>query len=224
MEEFNELKQGIFKQLHQRPAGIDKLDRLWNAAVLVPIVMTEQGPALLFEMRALTLNRQPGEICFPGGKYDCADKDFMVTAVRETCEELGVSADDIEILGELDCLVTHMGPIIHPFVGVLNGYEKIKFNPDEVQEVFTVPVRCLLEQEPKKASMQLADRPAEDFPYDLVPGKKSSWRMHKEYNIYFYQYKHYVIWGLTARMLYAFLRRNRLVLSKILQLNERDCV
>ena len=215
MDNFEILEQEIYNKLHKRAPGIDKLDRLWEAAVLLPLVNTKAGPSLLFEVRALQLNRQPGEICFPGGKYECDDKDFSVTAIRETCEELGINREDIKILGKLDCLVTHMGPIIHPFVGVLKDVSKIKYNSDEVEEVFTVPVRELLEQTPRQAIMQLADKPAEDFPFDLVPDKKRGWRFHKEYNVYFYQYQHHVIWGLTARMLYAFLRRNREILQKM---------
>lgn len=220
MNTFHQLREQIYAKLHRRPAGIDKLDRLWEAAVLLPIVNTEEGPSILFEVRALNLNRQPGEICFPGGKFECGDKEFLATAVRETCEELGVEEQDIDVIGELDSLVTHMGPIIHPFVGVLKNHEKIRFNPDEVHEVFTVPIRDLLEQEPVRSSMLLADKPTEEFPFELVPDRKRDWRFHKEYYVYFYRYKNYVIWGLTARMLYAFLRRNRAILQSLLETKE----
>lgn len=217
MNDLEALKQGIYEKLHRRPAGIDKLDRLWDAAVLLPIVDTAAGPSVLFEVRSLQLHRQPGEVCFPGGRYECADKDFRITAIRETCEELGLAERDISILGELDALVTHTGPIIHPFVGFISRPDKISFNTGEVHEVFTVPLRQLLEQEPLKCSMLLADRPAEDFPFNLVPERQRDWRMHKQYNIYFYQYQGRVIWGLTARMLYAFLRRNRDVLCDFIR-------
>lgn len=216
MDTFSQLRQDIYTKLHRRPAGIDKSDRLWEAAVLVPIVNTQEGPSILFEVRSLHLNRQPGEICFPGGKFECADKAFLTTAVRETCEELGVDERDIDVIGELDSLVTHMGPIIHPFVGILYNHEQINFNPDEVHEVFTVPIKALLEQEPLRAPMLLADKPADGFPFELVPDRKRDWRFHKEYYVYFYRYKEYIIWGLTARMLYAFLRRNREILQKLL--------
>lgn len=216
MDTLEALQEGIYEKLHRRPAGIDKLDRLWDAAVLLPLVSTDEGPSVLFEVRSLALRRQPGEVCFPGGKYECADKDFRITAIRETCEELGLAESDIRILGELDALVTHTGPIIHPFVGFIKQPQKISFNPSEVEEVFTVPLAQLLRQEPLKCSMQLADRPLEDFPFNLVPDRQRDWRFHKEYNIYFYRYQQRVIWGLTARMLYAFLRRNREVLNTFL--------
>ncbi len=222
MREIDKLKDFLYDKLHRRPAGIDKLDRLWEAAVLLPLVETEDGPAVLFDVRAKTLKRQPGEICFPGGKGECADASFEMTAVRETCEELGLATSDFEVCGELDSLVTHMGPIIHPFVGIIRNPEKIVYSKDEVEEIFTVPLSYLLEQEPQKCYMELADRPLEDFPFDLVPDRKRGWRYHKQYTIYFYKYEKYVIWGLTARMLYAFLRRTKNEIAEFTAAEQKD--
>ena len=210
MENMKKLQEVLYERLHRRPVGIDKLDRLWEAAVLLPLVQTEEGIAVLFEERAHSLRRQPGQICFPGGKVECADaNNFAVTAVRETCEELGLAPEDITICGELDSLVTHMGPIIHPFVGMLKDISKISFNPSEVERVFTVPLQALLSMTPRRCSMELADHPGADFPFDLVPDRMRGWRKHKEYYVYFYEYGDHVIWGLTARMLHAFLPRSR---------------
>ena len=185
MDKLKQLQEILYERLHRRPPGIDKLDRLWEAAVLLPLVQTEQGIAVLFEERAHSLRRQPGEICFPGGKVECSDaNNFAVTAVRETCEELGLSPEDITLCGELDSLVTHMGPIIHPFVGMLKDISKISFNPSEVECVFTVPLQELLSMTPRRCSMELADHPGEDFPFDLVPNRMRGWRKHKEYYVF----------------------------------------
>ena len=217
MDKLKQLQEILYERLHRRPPGIDKLDRLWEAAVLLPLVQTEQGIAVLFEERAHSLRRQPGEICFPGGKVECSDaNNFAVTAVRETCEELGLSPEDITLCGELDSLVTHMGPIIHPFVGMLKDISKISFNPSEVECVFTVPLQELLAMTPRRCSMELADHPGEDFPFDLVPNRMRGWRKHKEYYVSFYVCDNHVIWGLTARMLHAFLHRSRQELETFL--------
>ena len=80
MDKLKQLQEILYERLHRRPPGIDKLDRLWEAAVLLPLVQTEQGIAVLFEERAHSLRRQPGEICFPGGKVECSDaNNFAVT-------------------------------------------------------------------------------------------------------------------------------------------------
>lgn len=219
MTEMDRLQDVISERFRRRPAGIDKLDRLWDAAVLIPLVKTEQGISILFEKRAQGLRTQPGEICFPGGRFECSDGGFDTTAVRETCEELGLDSGDISLCAALDVLVTHNGPIIHPFVGVVEDISQIKLNTDEVEYVFTVPLKNLLEQVPVRGSTLLADHPGEDFPFDLVPQKKRGWRMNKKYYVYFYRYGEHIIWGLTARMLFAFLYRARKELTSFLTEN-----
>ena len=82
MEKTAELIKQITERLNRRPARIDKADRLWDAAVLVPLIDTKQGPAVLFEVRAAGLGWQPGDVCFPGGRYECGDDSFAKTAVR----------------------------------------------------------------------------------------------------------------------------------------------
>ena len=189
MEKTAELIKQITERLNRRPARIDKADRLWDAAVLVPLIDTKQGPAVLFEVRAAGLGWQPGDVCFPGGRYECGDDSFAKTAVRETCEELGITEDKIELCGELDYLVTHMGPIIHPFVGRLANEVKLDCNSDEVAEIFTVPLNFLLVSEPRVAHMELANRATADFPFDLLPRHPHDWYKRKGYNIYFYEYQ-----------------------------------
>jgi 8-oxo-dGTP pyrophosphatase MutT (NUDIX family) len=67
-------------------------------AVLIPFVTTEEGKALLLEVRS-QLVKQPGEICFPGGRVEAGETPAE-TAVRETCEELGLKPEDIEVISE----------------------------------------------------------------------------------------------------------------------------
>ena len=223
MTAMDRLQDVILERFQHRPAGIDKLDRLWDAAVLIPLVQTEEGICVLFEKRAQSLRRQPGEVCFPGGRFECGDAGFDTTAVRETCEELGLDPGDISLCAELDVLVTHNGPIIHPFVGVIEDISQISLNPDEVECVFTVPLKSLLEQVPARGSTLLADHPGDDFPFHLVPQKQRGWRMNKKYYVYFYRYNEHIIWGLTARMLFAFLHRARKELTDFLADPGDDC-
>ena len=97
------------------------------------------------------------------------------------------------------------------------NHKKISFSKDEVDGVFAVPIKFLLECEPRVGYVQLADKPREDFPFDLVPSRQRNWRYHKEYEVYFYEYEDRVIWGLTARILHAFLENYRDVLQKIVR-------
>ena len=53
-------------------------------AVLVPLVERPEGLSLLYEVRAHTLRRQPGEVCFPGGRIEGVESPEEC-ALRETC-------------------------------------------------------------------------------------------------------------------------------------------
>jgi len=175
-------------------------------SVLVPLVTTEEGKmAVLFTKRAASLRRQAGEICFPGGHWEEDDRTEWNTALRETVEELRVSPESIEYVGDLDIFVTPAGLIIYPFVGKVSATEPIHPNPDEVDSFFTVDLETLLSIQPLIHHTRLKVEPAEDFPYHLVPnGEQYQWRT-GTFPQYFYEIDGHVIWGLTARILSHFL-------------------
>lgn len=167
-------------------------------AVLIMMVETDEGMALLFEKRSETLNRQPGEICFPGGQLE-ADETPVEGALRETMEELLVTKEQLEVLGAGDLFISPYNIIIHPFIARLKNY-CYQFSRDEVAGVFTVPIRFFKENKPRKYHNFLNHELPADFPYESIPGGKN-YPWHKgTYEISFYHYKEEVIWGMTARM------------------------
>jgi len=93
--------QQIKTMLGKREAVLDKNDGLWETAVLIPLVKYRGKLCVLFEVRSKKLAWQPGDVCFPGGKRDKKDKTLRNTAIRETCEELGILSVDVEIYGEV---------------------------------------------------------------------------------------------------------------------------
>src|SRR5690554_5912484 len=117
--------------------------------VLVPIINEDNQLHLLFEVRSHRLRRQPGEICFPGGKKEPGET-FKETAIRETMEELNILRNNIEILGMLPSVSTHYNNIIYPFAAILHDVDSrnISFNKGEVDHIFTVPLRFFLENPP----------------------------------------------------------------------------
>ncbi len=174
-------------------------------AVLLPLIYTDQGLKILFEVRSENLNRQPGEICFPGGKVE-PNETFLQTAIRETCEELNISKENLEVIGELDYLVTPYNLIIYPYIGVIKGlkYEDIKYNTDEVSEIFLMDLDFALNTKPDVHQVDLLASPKDNFPYDLIiQGREYKWRVGK-YPVPFYVYKDKIIWGFTARVLMNF--------------------
>ena len=83
-------------------------------SVLLPLVEVEDEVHVLFEVRSLTLRRQPGEVCFPGGRIETGE-DPQRAAIRETSEELGIQESDIINVFPLDFMVSAFGTIIYPF-------------------------------------------------------------------------------------------------------------
>ena len=177
-----------------------------RAAVLLPLLETSKGLAVLFEVRSPNLAWQPGEICFPGGRLETGE-DAGAAALREPCEELSLAAAAVEIYGPLDSLAAQMGMLVHPYVGSILAPEKIKPNCAEVAEIFFVPFARLLAMQPLVSKIQVFTQPAgDDFPYRLLPGYAKEPRLRRSYDVYFYQYEKYVIWGLTAKILHDFLQ------------------
>ena len=176
-----------------------------KAAVLIPIVKVDNQLHLLFQIRSHKLKWQPGDICFPGGKVEIEDINPEQTAKRETCEELGLSINEITILGQLPKFIATLGMIIYPFVGKIDSIDDLKLNFDEVESIFTVPLEWFKNNQPLHATMQVGHKPDNDFPYNLLPNRPKDWQKRSEHLVYFYQYNNYIIWGLTAQIIKQFI-------------------
>lgn len=175
-----------------------------NASALIPLIKdADNSIHILFQVRSSKLPEQPGDICFPGGMAEPGELPAQ-TAIRETAEELLVDPATIEIIGPSDYLQS--GKLfVHPFVGWLNDYAGT-YSKDEVKEVFTVPLQWFLENEPERHTMEWKPVFQDDFPFDkIVGGKNYAWRERKE-EVLFYEYEEHVIWGMTAKMLEAFIK------------------
>jgi peroxisomal coenzyme A diphosphatase NUDT7 len=173
-------------------------------AVLLPLIQKADGLHVLFEVRSLELRRQPGEICFPGGRIDPKDADEKGAAIRETVEELGIKKENITGVFPLDFMLSPFGMIVYPFVGFINKPEKIQPNPSEVGGIFTVPLSFFMNTKPEIYQLNFKVEPERNFPFNLIPGgEKYNWRA-RGLDEYFYTYGEKVIWGLTAKILSHF--------------------
>lgn len=177
------------------------LDHMYRYySILLPIINVSDEPHLLFEVRSHKLKRQPGEICFPGGKREL-DETFKEAAIRETMEELNIKKTNIELFGELPLVTTHYNNIIYPFAAILHDIEvsDICFSKAEVNNIFTIPLDFFINNPPLQHYIVTEPSPQKGFPYHLLPnGENYPW-FKGRYPMYFYQYESYVIWGLTAK-------------------------
>ncbi|MDO4538075.1 MAG: CoA pyrophosphatase [Coriobacteriales bacterium] len=175
-----------------------------GAAVLIPLIRTEQGLFVLLEQRAFTLEVQPGEVCLPGGRIEAGESP-QEAAVRETCEELLVRADQIELLGSLGAMEGPGGLPLHAFVGELAAYEGT-FSKDEVDHCFTLSLDWLMTHAPEIYEVRQTPSYPDDFPWELVPGGRAyPWRS-RTHRVPFYRGTDPVLWGATARVLDRFVQ------------------
>jgi len=191
--------------LRDRVPGIIYHERVLKNAVLLPLVEHEGETCVLFEIRASHMKRQPGEICFPGGGVEADDEGQAISALRETCEELGLQPEDIELIAPLDIMVSPFDMIIYPYLGYIKDYTRIAINPDEVDSVFCVPLEFLQDHQPIKTKMKLSVDAHQDYPFELIPQGRNYPFRRGAYPVFFYLWKDHVIWGLTALILHHFL-------------------
>lgn len=106
-----------------------------EAAVLVPMHGWPDHPGLVFTERRSDLKRHAGEISFPGGRRD-EGEELIETALREAEEEIGLSRDNVDVVGALPPIGTFVTNYkITPFVGLIEEGMRFEPNPTEVESV-----------------------------------------------------------------------------------------
>jgi 8-oxo-dGTP pyrophosphatase MutT (NUDIX family) len=185
--------------LCQRQPGM--MDGVGEYAVLVPLVEGEDGLSLLYEVRASTMRRQPGEVCFPGGRMEPGESPEDC-ALRETWEELSIPHDAVRVLGRLDFVPHRTRVILYPVLALVEGEAVARMcpNPDEVDETFQIPLSHLIGKEPMECGFALVPQPGADFPYETVGIPKDyHWQSGWE-TCPVYRWQGRAVWGLTGRI------------------------
>ena len=116
-----------------------------EAAVLLGLVPRAGGIRVLLTRRTEDLRHHAGQVSFPGGRIEPADRDAVAAALRETEEEVGIPAAQLAPLGFLDPLATVSGFRVVPVVARVDPGYRARPDPREVAEVFEVPLATLLE-------------------------------------------------------------------------------
>lgn len=172
--------QNLMRPKHPR-ANIDPdLNTVRNSAVLVPIITWKKELEIVLTLRTAGI-KHGGQLSFPGGGKE-GDETCEETALRETREEIGLIEDHVAVIGALTHLyVDRSNNLVTPIVGFIDEEQQFQRNPNEVEEVFSVPISELLNIENQnEEEWKLLDRKIE------VP----FWSIH-----------HVPLWGATAMML-----------------------
>ena len=169
----------IFDHYHKRTSTFVNLK---PAAVLIPLFYKEDYIHVLLTQRSEEVIHHKGQICFPGGSYQSGDTTLLQTALRETEEEIGLIARDVEVLGELDDNSTVTSRyVISPFVALIPYPYVFKANHNEIKQILSIPLSELTNE------------------LHFQPSSADSGNKHPvSYN---YHYKEHIIWGVTARIL-----------------------
>lgn len=158
-----------------------------RAAVLIPIVLFDGRPSIIFTKRTAHLKNHSGEISFPGGRHDEVDENLKETVLREVEEELGLDRATIDILGDMpqEFSVTYFR--VYPFVGFIRDFslDMLCIDKNEVEDLLLIPIDFFLKKKDRWSEV---------------------WLRNGEKHInYFYNYRGKIIWGLTGRITYTFL-------------------
>ncbi|OTG62921.1 CoA pyrophosphatase [Acinetobacter silvestris] len=173
------MQDDLLTQELQQRLRFSKIIKPANAAVLIAIT-NESDPKVLLTRRSVYLNNHAGEVSFPGGKRDPSDTSNIVVALREAWEETALNPFDVQLLGDLPMERAKSGMTVKPVVGLIPADINLIAQPSEIDRIFFVSLRKLMESKPIPYEVRLAHQSLY-FP---------SLRVENE-----------IVWGLTARIL-----------------------
>ncbi|MBV8501725.1 MAG: CoA pyrophosphatase [Paucibacter sp.] len=116
-----------------------------SAAVLMPLVLREEGVQVLLTRRTAHLRSHAGQISFPGGATESTDGSPAATALRETEEEIGLTRAKVEIIGTLTEYVTVTAFHVTPVVALVTPPFELQLDAFEVAQAFEVPLAFLMD-------------------------------------------------------------------------------
>lgn len=207
------------KLVNNQDVVLGRNEKYYNSAILIPIVNINNDMHLLFQLRQNNI-RQGGEICFPGGLINRnTDNNFIDTVIRETCEELGIDKAKIDLFGMLGVLIAPMGAAVNAYVGSINidDIEELKICKNEVEKIFTIPLDYFIINEPKRFNAYLEVKSwfenKEGVKEILLPVEElglperylKPWGNRKN-RVFVYYTAQGIIWGLTAELIFEFVK------------------
>ena len=153
-----------------------------HSSVLLLLFIENNDLHAVLTKRPEHMKHHAGQIALPGGRIE-KDETALETALRETWEEIGISPEQIEILGSLSELYVQVSRFqIHPFVGWLHKKPEFKINKNEVEKIITFPLKLI------KNSFDEVELTTFSGPLKVPCVKFDS----------------EIIWGATAMILYEF--------------------
>ncbi len=152
-------------------------DGTLTAAVLVPLYEDGDDLRIVLTRRPDDMRTHAGDVVFPGGMIDPGDEGPVGTALREAWEEVGIPADQVEILGGLEPVTTRSAEMwIAPVVARIRRPAELRPEPGEVAAIIEPTISQLLDDD--------------------------AW-VTRDWNgrtLWFYEFPEGILWGATAVM------------------------
>jgi 8-oxo-dGTP pyrophosphatase MutT (NUDIX family) len=148
--------------------------RFKDAAILVPVVDYGSEARVIMTQRTEKLRKHSGQISFPGGGIDPTDKTPEEAALREAEEEIGLNRRYVETVGRMPDYLTGTAFRIKPVLSVVKPGFSLVANPDEVDEIFEVPLSFLMKDENFKRGSRVFEG-HERFFYEIPYGNRYIW-------------------------------------------------
>jgi 8-oxo-dGTP pyrophosphatase MutT (NUDIX family) len=175
------------RELLLTPEEAERLDApgSTDAAVLIPLYPNGSDLVAVLTERRQDLRRHAGEISFPGGRQDEGEA-LHETALREAHEEIGLSSEEVELVGALPPVGTFVtGYRVFPFVGLIEPGHTWKPQETEVAQVLELSLQDLVQGHEMRRLLRRG-----------VPIKTPT-----------YTAQGHFVWGATARILQSLLGR-----------------
>ena len=145
------------------------------------------GLPLLFMLRSRELRFHAGQIGFPGGSEEPGDSGIVATALRESSEEVGLDASNVDVIGVLSPLVTATSERwLTPVVGLQRADWTVRPDDHEVAEWFRIDLDTLLRA-----------------PHSVRELERDGERR----LVHFYEAEGRVIWGVSGAILHELMER-----------------
>ena len=147
-------------------------DNIVLSAVLILLFPISENIHFFLTKRTDTVQYHKGQISLPGGAKE-EGEELIETALRETDEEIGISSDSIQIIGQLTpLLVPVTGFQIHPFIGFSEHKPETATDPMEVESVFSVSIHSLVHQKTHQLEERILRGHLYQVPYYHLNNKK----------------------------------------------------
>lgn len=206
--------------MNNQPPNYINHDEYFQSSILITFVIQDNEYFLVFEQRSAYIS-QAGEVCFPGGRFDQeSDLSTKDTAIRETCEELGVSPHEIQLVNYWGTYIAPSYSLIDVYVGILevDDVNTLSINKNEVEKLLIIPFSYFKHQDPLLYEIDGWSSPYrganEKEAATIFPTKElglptryhTPWKG-KSRKVYLYPIDDVPIWGITAYIIKQFIKQ-----------------